>query len=104
MTYPTIFERLRAMQPEESLSALIGEACDVGDGLVEALKACADSLEAELQARYPVEAEGHSPYPTMKRRFDRDMDEVRAARAILAKARRCPDGECTEKCANGGAA
>lgn len=55
--------------------------------LYEALVACADSLEAELQARYPVEAEGHSPYPAMKRRYDRDMEEVSKARVALAKAR-----------------
>lgn len=55
--------------------------------LLEALEAVTDSLEAELQARYPVEAEGHSPYPDMKRRFDRDMAEVAAARAAIAKAR-----------------
>jgi hypothetical protein len=85
MTYPTIFERLRAMQPEESLSALIGEACDVGDELVDALE------------RLTAFADEHVNFV--------DVDPLlRSAADALAKARRCPDGECTEKCVNGGAA
>lgn len=84
MTYPTIFERLRAMQPEESLSALIGEACDVGDELV------------RLVAEHPQYAADTS--------FAEIWRWLARKDAALAKARRCPDGECTDKCANGGAA
>jgi hypothetical protein len=78
----TIFDQVRA-DSDESLSALIGEACDVGDELVETLDA----------ARAWVGGYGHER-----------AENVAKIDAALAKARRCPDGECTEKCANGGAA
>ena len=58
--------------------------------LLEALECVTDSLEAEIQARYPVEAAGRSPYPTIKRRYDRDMAEVTAARAAIARAKGLP--------------
>ena len=55
------------------------------EALRELLERVTDSLEAELQARYPIEAEGHAPYLGMKRRYDRDMAEVHEARAALTK-------------------
>lgn len=44
---------------------------------------CADSLEAELNARYP---ESVRAYPCMQSDYERDMQVVVAARAALAKA------------------
>lgn len=60
---------------------------DTNSDLLEALERCTDSLEAELHARYPVEAEGHWPYPVMKRRYERDMQDVFDARTAIAKYR-----------------
>ena len=46
-----------------------------------ALKACADDLEAEVCARY---AGTQDLYPSERRRFERDMEAVTAARQLLA--------------------
>ena len=45
----------------------------------EALRNCADDLESELKARYA----GTLDYPSMKARYDRDMEPVVEARAAL---------------------
>jgi hypothetical protein len=46
-----------------------------------ALKACADDLEGEVCARY---AGTQDLYPSERRRFERDMEAVTAARQLLA--------------------
>lgn len=48
----------------------------------EALRRCADELEAELNARYANTLD----YPSMKRKYDLDMQTVIDARAALAAA------------------
>jgi hypothetical protein len=69
MTYPTIFERLRAMQPAQAIFRAY-EALHLEKGTVDgAEKAKRNAAFANTIGR------------------------------TLAKARRCPDGECTEKCA-----
>lgn len=45
-------------------------------------KELADDIEAELEARY----EGMKDHPAMKRRYDRDMESVIRARALLSGA------------------
>jgi hypothetical protein len=55
--------------------------CGEATRLREALKACADDLEAEVCARY---AGTQDLYPSERRRFDRDMEAVTAARQLLA--------------------
>ena len=57
-------ERLRAREAE----------------LVEALKECADSLEAEAVASYP----DRDRYAIQRRRYERDMAPVNKARALTA--------------------
>lgn len=83
MTYPTIFDRLRSMQTEngETLQALIAEACDVGNELVLVAERALNFIE-NTESEHNIELQ--------------TGDMLRAA---LAKARRCPDGQCTEKCA-----
>ena len=49
--------------------------------LVESLTECADDLEGELKARYP---DALLTYPGERRKYDRDMAPVIAARAALA--------------------
>ncbi len=51
--------------------------------LLAALKECADDLESELKARYPI---AHLAYPSQKLKFDRDMAPVIKARELLKKA------------------
>jgi hypothetical protein len=47
MTQTTIFDRLRALETQgQSLHALIGDACDAGNGLVEALHRAIKKLRA----------------------------------------------------------
>jgi len=55
----------------------------VAQELADALKECADDLEAELKARYPI---AHLAYPSQKLKYDRDMEPVLKARAALQKA------------------
>lgn len=50
--------------------------------LVRALRECVDDLEAEIKARNSGDT---LDYPTMKARFDRDMEPVTRARAVLDK-------------------
>lgn len=50
--------------------------------LREALKACADDLEAEVTGKYA----GTLDYPSQKRRYDRDMESVLMAREALARS------------------
>jgi hypothetical protein len=45
-----------------------------------ALRDCADDLEAEVEAKYPV---GSRVYPTMERRYNQDMEPVTTARRLL---------------------
>lgn len=47
--------------------------------LREMLRECADDLEAEIEGQYS----GMKDHPAMKRRYDRDMDTVIRARAVL---------------------
>jgi len=47
--------------------------------LVAAARACADDLEAEIAARYPDRR-----WPSMQRRYERDMEPVMQLRAALA--------------------
>lgn len=49
--------------------------------MYEALKDCADDLAAELDERYSF----RSKWFVKQRRYDRDMEPVRRARAILAR-------------------
>lgn len=51
--------------------------------LREALRECANDLEAELNARYP-DLERNT-YPDIQRRYNRDMVVVLDARALLTK-------------------
>jgi hypothetical protein len=51
------------------------------DQLREALQDCANDLKAELRDRY---AGTQDIYPSERRRFDRDMEAVTAARQLLA--------------------
>ena len=50
--------------------------------LRECLRECADDLEAELDARYRPHDNIH---PAMERRYDRDMEPVLRARALLGE-------------------
>ncbi|MEL6239432.1 MAG: hypothetical protein AAFQ90_12690 [Pseudomonadota bacterium] len=61
---------------------------DVLGRAIEALIACADDLEAELRARYPEETTRQ--YPSEARRFERDMEAVRAARNSVREINRVP--------------
>lgn len=62
-------------------SPVAREAADEIERLRAALQDCADDLEAELRARY---AGTQDIYPSERRRFDRDMEAVTAARQLLA--------------------
>jgi hypothetical protein len=53
--------------------------------VLEALRECADDLEAEIKGRVGSVA---LSYPTLKRKFDRDMEPVTKARAALSAADR----------------
>ena len=50
--------------------------------LLEALRACADDLEASVNAEYV----GTLDYPSQARKHERDLEPVRKARAAIAKA------------------
>jgi hypothetical protein len=52
--------------------------------MLKALEVVTDSIEAEIEARYPPEIKEH---PAMMRRYEQDMEEVKEARAIISKAR-----------------
>jgi hypothetical protein len=49
--------------------------------LAAALRECADDLAAEIDARYPT----REAYPSEMHRYQRDMDTVIRARALLAE-------------------
>jgi len=53
--------------------------------LLEALEDCAEDLAAEVEARYRIDA--GTIHPAMHTKYDRDMEPVRNARAIIAKAK-----------------
>ena len=61
-------------------SAEIERLRALNEQMAEALKECADSLEAEIKATYP----GRDDYPIQSRRYERDMAPVRKARALTA--------------------
>lgn len=70
----------------EQLDALLRECADgLGerDSRIEQLEAmlreCADELAAEIDARYP----NREAYPSEMHRYQRDMDTVNRARALL---------------------
>lgn len=50
------------------------------DRLQAALKECANDLEAEIDARY-----GRPVHPALAHQYERDMEPVQTARAILAE-------------------
>lgn len=54
------------------------------DRLRVALRDCADDLEAEINAKYQA---ANRAYPSEERRFQRDMETVRQARAELARGK-----------------
>jgi len=56
---------------------------DVVAALVEALRECADDLEAEVNDRYPPSQ--MAAYPDQQRKRERDMQPVAEARAALAR-------------------
>lgn len=53
---------------------------DIADRLAKALRACADDLGAQIDAGY---GNTINTYPSQLRRWERDMEPVRAARALL---------------------
>jgi len=65
-------------------------ALDV-DGLVEALRECAEDLEVEVRSRF-IDRDTGLPHPANQRRYDRDMVPVRKARACLAAIKDATDG------------
>jgi hypothetical protein len=58
------------------------EQLDIVERLRAALKECADDLEAEIRDRYKLTMD---VYPSEKRKFDRDMASVIAARKLLGE-------------------
>ncbi|MCQ8277960.1 hypothetical protein NFI95_05810 [Acetobacteraceae bacterium KSS8] len=52
--------------------------------MLASLIAVTDDLQAEIDARYSFH--GREPYPSEKRRYDRDMKTVHEARAVIARA------------------
>lgn len=67
MTDANEMDKLHVYVPVQELRDLIISA-----------RQCADDLEAELNARYPEKDRGK--YPSEKRRYERDMTEVRDVR------------------------
>lgn len=65
-------------------AALIVKAVNCHDELVDALEKCANDLQCELDARY-----GDTPnkYPSIMKDYQRDIEPISEARAILAKVR-----------------
>ena len=53
--------------------------------MADALKECADDLEAAISGNMMYQGTGLQ-YPEIRRKYDRDMEPVVAARAALAKA------------------
>ena len=60
--------------------ANVAELKQENQRLRKALRECADELEAEIEDRY---GHGIKEHPAMRRRYERDMETVRAARATL---------------------
>jgi len=60
----------------------MSERADIGR-LCRMLKEVTDSLEAEVEHSY----RGVKDHPAMKRRYDRDMEEVHRARKMLEEFR-----------------
>jgi len=60
----------------------IVKAVNCHDELVEALKECSDDLEALVNHEYI----GVRDYPSMDKKYQRDMQPVEKAKAALAKA------------------
>lgn len=56
---------------------------EIYEDLLAALKECADDLEAWVRERHGY---GDDIHPAMQRRYERDMEPVRTARAAIAKA------------------
>jgi len=69
-TYELAADAARAVAVANALDALLAVA--------DAARACADDLEAEIAARYPDRR-----WPSMQRRYERDMEPVTRLRAAL---------------------
>lgn len=67
-------------ETNDDLARKLGEARLLIAEMAASLKDCSDDLESELNARTPEEMR---VYPVMDRRYQRDMDAVRVARALL---------------------
>jgi hypothetical protein len=78
---PDIVAMARAAEKDERLSdgALYGKLADEIERLRALAKELADDLEAEIDAHYAKTKD----YPSELRRYERDMDSVRRARAAL---------------------
>lgn len=68
----------------EANAALIVRAVNTHAELIEALKECADDLEAEIEARY----QDIKDNPAITKRYERDMEPVVCARKAIALAER----------------
>jgi ADP-dependent phosphofructokinase/glucokinase len=64
-----------AIANPENIKVLLTER----EALREALKDCADSLEAHVEHEY----KSIKDYPSMKRKYEQDMEDVYRARALL---------------------
>lgn len=77
---------------DSSHKALGKQLAEVGrelDKMREALKECADDLEASVNAEYA----GMLDYPSMARKHARDMEPVKKARALLGVQQQPPSKE-----------
>lgn len=80
-----IVERLRRAQlnHDELRFGWLAEAADEIDRLRGALEECANDLEGELAAKYPLEI--RNQYPSVAADYERDMTSVLAARTALER-------------------